>query len=649
MRILLIQMPFFSAYIPSISLATVKSALEEQATQCEIRYANVQFAERVGVELYQAVHEKVPQQLLLGDLIFSPALYPARRLVAEDVALLADALPGCRGRDDIFPEHLAMAFPRLIQAATDFVDDLIESTNWHEFDLIGIGTIFNIIPPLAVARRIKEVQFSPPIILGGSQCEGEMGEALHREFPWIDFVCRGEGEKLMPALVQELKGSRSFHRIAGLIWRGESGETKWNGLAAEGHKDLDRLPIPHFGDWVDAISNTTWASSPLLRLPIETSRGCWYGAKAHCTFCGLNGLSIGFRRKSAERALAEFGILRQYGIESITAVDNILDYKYFQDFIPALGVMDHGCMIFYEVKSNLTYEQMRQLRNAGIVCIQPGIESLDTNMLKKMRKGVTALQNVRLLKWAAELGIGVAWNILYGMPGEEDADIQSQAKLVPLIEHLSPPLFQCSKVRIDRFSPLYDALKQNDSSKVAPCLAYEIAFGIPRERVKDLAYYFDLVDGGGEDIELRVQPLRTAIDYWHKAVGRCAFVFIEQNSELYLFDNRRCADVTSAVLMNEQAKIFHAFDEGATVENVSRKLDVPMHIVRKAADYFVAKKWAVELESCILTLAVPVNFDGLGDLHEEIKGYAALALHAARMEHLSNVFGKRPEETDVDY
>ena len=35
-----------------------------------------------------------------------------------------------------------------------------------------------------------------------------------------------------------------------------------------------------------------------------------------------------------------------------------------------------------------------------------------------MRKGVTALQNLRLLKWCAEIGITPAWNLLYGFPGE---------------------------------------------------------------------------------------------------------------------------------------------------------------------------------------------------------------------------------------
>ena len=40
-------------------------------------------------------------------------------------------------------------------------------------------------------------------------------------------------------------------------------------------------------------------------LLFETSRGCWWGAKSHCTFCGLNGETMAFRSKSPRRALDE--------------------------------------------------------------------------------------------------------------------------------------------------------------------------------------------------------------------------------------------------------------------------------------------------------------------------------------------------------
>jgi hypothetical protein len=50
--------------------------------------------------------------------------------------------------------------------------------------------------------------------------------------------------------------------------------------------------------------------------------------------------------------------------------------------------------------------------------LPPGIESLGTPILALMRKGITGLQNARLLKWCAESGIHVFWSVIYGFPGE---------------------------------------------------------------------------------------------------------------------------------------------------------------------------------------------------------------------------------------
>jgi len=72
-----------------------------------------------------------------------------------------------------------------------------------------------------------------------------------------------------------------------------------------------------------------------------------------------------------------------------------------------------------------------------------------------MRKGTTALRNIQLLKWAREYGVGVEWNILYGFPGEVDADYEETLALIPKIAHLQAPS-GIGPVRIDRFAPYYE-------------------------------------------------------------------------------------------------------------------------------------------------------------------------------------------------
>src|SRR5439155_6118718 len=134
----------------------------------------------------------------------------------------------------------------------------------------------------------------------------------------------------------------------------------------------------------------------------------------------------------------------------ISAVDNIIDMRYYRDVLPRLKELDLDVALFYETKANLRKEQVRLLREAGITRIQPGIESLSTNVLRLMGKGVTALQNIQLLRWCAEFGVHPGWNLLAGFPGEDPADYARQAAIVPLLTHLVPPQ-GVGEVRLDRF------------------------------------------------------------------------------------------------------------------------------------------------------------------------------------------------------
>jgi len=102
-------------------------------------------------------------------------------------------------------------------------------------------------------------------------------------------------------------------------------------------------------------------------------------------------------------------LARDYRRLEFAAVDNIIDMRYFGDFLPKLRDAGYDFRLFYETKANLKREHLHAMREAGVLSIQPGIESLSTPILKLMEKGVTALQNIRLLKWCAEFGLQPFW------------------------------------------------------------------------------------------------------------------------------------------------------------------------------------------------------------------------------------------------
>ena len=85
-----------------------------------------------------------------------------------------------------------------------------------------------------------------------------------------------------------------------------------------------------------------------------------------------------FRSKTPARALeAELRTLRErHGVSRVMFVDDILDMRYFRTLLPRLAVQEPRFELFWEVKANLTPEQVRLLRAAGVTRVQPGIESL---------------------------------------------------------------------------------------------------------------------------------------------------------------------------------------------------------------------------------------------------------------------------------
>ena len=126
-----------------------------------------------------------------------------------------------------------------------------------------------------------------------------------------------------------------------------------------------------------------------------------------------------FRSKPASRVAEEIlAMAERYGVLDFVAVDDIIDLRHINELFPLLRGSGSDLSFFYETKANLTKDQLRAFAAAGVRAIQPGIESLSTPILRLMRKGVTGLQNLRLLKWCAEIGIKPSWNLLYGFPGE---------------------------------------------------------------------------------------------------------------------------------------------------------------------------------------------------------------------------------------
>src|SRR5262249_61544426 len=91
---------------------------------------------------------------------------------------------------------------------------------------------------------------------------------------------------------------------------------------------LDALPAPDYAEYFDRAASLELPTDSVW-IPFESARGCWWGARHHCTFCGLNGTTMRFRAKSPQRVLDELTTqARRYRNFRFEAADNILDPRH---------------------------------------------------------------------------------------------------------------------------------------------------------------------------------------------------------------------------------------------------------------------------------------------------------------------------------
>jgi magnesium-protoporphyrin IX monomethyl ester (oxidative) cyclase len=272
-----------------------------------------------------------------------------------------------------------------------------------------------------------------------------------------------------------------------------------------------------------------------------------------------------------------------------------------------MQALDHGLMLFFETRPTLTREQVKLLQEAGILWIQPGIESLSTRSLRRMKKGVSAGQNVLLLKYAAEYGVGVLWNILYGFAGESASEFEEMAALAPLISHLQAPSIGCHQVRLDRFSPMHTHPETFGLANVKPYPTYGYIFPLNETSLSRMAYYFTYEYGDHAIPETAVAALKAAVASWQNAAGDAALIYVDRGDTVTVCDTRECAVAARYRLAGIDRHVFLACDRGATHQSLQENEALKGSEWERSLADLTARKLLVELDGRYINPAVRMS------------------------------------------
>jgi hypothetical protein len=232
-KVLLLCMPCYPLDFPSIGISLLKAGLERGGVACDVLYLNLAFAEhvcRAEPDISQALnilttYHRIGKDLLqLGNWIFAADLYAEREdtecCVEEFLASITQHWLGLWRPAEADLSVWGWAALQMRGRVTTFLDDVLARIDWEAYDIVGFSCMYTQeLASLALARRLKARDPEKTIVFGGANCEQEMGEALHRLFPFVDAVVSGKADWVFPELVRRLRRGVDLGSLPNIAFR----------------------------------------------------------------------------------------------------------------------------------------------------------------------------------------------------------------------------------------------------------------------------------------------------------------------------------------------------------------------------------------------------------------------------------------------
>lgn len=519
-RTVLISLPWATYAEPALGLAILKATLKDQGIFCRILHANLGLLRHLTPETYAmiATFWGLNEFIFTGNLDSSFDENQAECLVERCRLHASNAQRGrytnteslvelcLQLRDDVIPNYL--------RECADKILDLRPT-------MVGFTCMFDqTLASVALAKILKTDEPDLLVVLGGYAMEGPPGPNILRSFSWIDAITRGDGEPIIGRLAAASIGAEKIEDISGVLTTRSNG----NGRSTV-RIDLNMSSAPDYDDWFADIEELKRIDRMTVRshvLPVEASRGCWWGEHKHCVFCGIDELTLKYRAKTPDKVITMLKNMRdRYGEHIFRFSDYILPKQYYGEVLDELAKANPRFRLMGEIKANQKLDRLRRFSHAGFVELQPGIESFSSEVLRLMDKGVLGIHNVLTLKGGYLYGIQINYNILYGLPNEDAEWYRQMLKQLPLLYHFTPPVSRTETV-VTRFAPLQtDPNRFGISYKARHHRCYDVFFSqnFLREHpfsLDDHAYYFDRHFTYGEELPELYSMLVLQVENWKR-------------------------------------------------------------------------------------------------------------------------------------
>ena len=297
-------------------------------------------------------------------------------------------------------------------------EHLTEYLNKNKYDLIGVSVIggyYQYRKLLRISNAIIKSNNKPFYVIGGH------GPSPDPEFfikkTKADVVAIGEGETTVIELIKALLSKKSLSMVKGIAFK--DGDKVIVNERQPLIKDVDSIPFPAYHLFpmeYYRLRIPPWVKKTDFVMRVLSARGCTF----ECNFCYR--LDEGSRIRSNESVVEELRLLKQdYRITHVSFMDELLMVSVKRTLSLCEAIIKANLKITWDCNGRLNFakpEVLNLMKKAGCIFINYGIESMDDEVLKNMKKGLTVSQIIRGVEATIKSGITQGLNIIFGNIGD---------------------------------------------------------------------------------------------------------------------------------------------------------------------------------------------------------------------------------------
>ncbi|OJX70339.1 radical SAM protein [Magnetospirillum sp. 64-120] len=313
----------------------------------------------------------------------------------------------------------------------DFVEWCVNDIVTSGADFVGFSVkVGSRAFSLILAERLKQVSPSTFVAFGGP----EMYQGVRRylqAYSFIDAVCWQEADASFPAFMERYERNPADPGPEpGWAYRRASDGEIVDGLPIAAGPSLDHIAFADYSDFDFDRYRQPHSMAMIL------SRGCIN----RCTFCSEAPAYLKYRYYPGQRIYDEVSrYVSQSNVHRPARIffnDSLLNGRLesldeFSDLLlanPIPGGLKWGGMML--VRKRMTDAMIEKFAKAGLDNILLGMESGSEKVIKAMKKNFVIADAERIIRKAHACGIAVTVSIIFGHPGEGEAEFHETIRFL---------------------------------------------------------------------------------------------------------------------------------------------------------------------------------------------------------------------------